>query len=111
MGYRPTRYIEQALDEVAGGTNDKVDGQGGTQTSVLVKGCVRFPHVVALTVLPTNIAAWFSHFRWPQEDEFDFAVVFRSLLFDPRRIESLSEFVTLLGGGDVADELVRLTNC
>ena len=70
----------------------------------------RFPHVVALTVLPTNIAAWFSHFSWPHDDKFDFAVVFRSLLYDPRRIDSLSEFATLLGGGDVADELLMLTD-
>ena len=70
----------------------------------------RYPFVKSVTVLPTNIAAWFSHFSWPQDYEFDFAVVFRSLLYDPRRIDSLSEFVTLLGGGHVADEMVMLTD-
>ena len=86
------------------------DSDGKSSSWLVYVRVGRFPHVAVLTVLPTNIAAWFSHFRWPQEDEFDFAVVFRSLLFDPRRIEALSEFVTLFGGGDVEDEWVMLTD-
>ena len=86
------------------------DSDGKSSSWLVYVRVGRFPHVAALTVLPTNIAAWFSHFHWPQEDEFDFAVVFRSLLYDPRRIASLSEFASLLGGGDAADEVVMLTD-
>ena len=53
----------------------------------------RFPHVSALSVLPPNIAAWFSHFHFRQEKEFDFREAFCCLLDDPRRI---AEFTALL---------------
>ena len=86
------------------------ESDGNSSSWLVYVRAGRSPHVAALTVLPTNIACWFSEFCWPPEYDFDFAAVFRSLLFDPRRIDSLSKFVTLLGGVHVVDEMVMLTD-
>ena len=40
---------------------------------------------------PNNIAPRFSHFRFRQENEFDFGMAFRCLLEVPKRSTSLSE--------------------
>ena len=66
----------------------------------------RFPNIKGLTVLPANIAAWFAHFRFRQEKDFDFAMAFRCLLNDPQRCTTLSEFVSVLAKCDATAEAV-----
>ena len=84
--------------------SDKVPDSNSSSWLVYVK-TARFPHVTGLTVLTTNIAAWFSHFRFRQENEFDYAMAVRSLLFDPHRSAALSEFASLLASYDDEVEL------
>ena len=64
----------------------------------------RFPFVKAATVIPKNIAVWFSHFRFRQENEIDFAMAFCCLLEDPESRSSLKEFVSLLHTIDDTDK-------
>ena len=64
----------------------------------------RYPFVKSVTVLPTNIAAWFSHFRFRQENEIDFARAFICLLEDPDLSASLAEFVSLLDAWEATDK-------
>ena len=64
----------------------------------------RYPFVKSVTVLPTNIAAWFSHFRFRQENEIDFARAFICLLEDPDKSASLAEFVSLLDAWEATDK-------
>ena len=72
---------------------------------VYVKAGTRSPHVSTLTVLPTNIAVYFSHFRFRLENKFDFCMAFRTLLEDPERSALLLKFASLLAGGDAVVEL------
>ena len=64
----------------------------------------RFPFIKAATVLPKNIAVWFSHFRFRQENEIEFARAFCCLLADPETSASLTEFVSLLHTIDDTDK-------
>ena len=67
----------------------------------------RFPNLKGLTVLPANIAAWFAHFRFRQEEKFDFGMAFRCLLNDPLRHTSLTEFVSVVAESDATAEAVK----
>ena len=76
------------------------DGERKSGSWLVYMKATRSPHISGLTAISTNIAGWFSHFRFCQECEFDYGKSFRDLLVDRQGSASLSKLISLFVGSD-----------